>query len=97
MVRKNDQPANGWFEQLKRRGVFRVAGSYAVIAWLLLQIADVVFDPLGIPGWVMRALIVVVVLGFPIAVALAWFFDITDDGIERDRQDRLASAVNNSL
>ena len=57
----------------RRRGVLRVAASYAVIAWLLLQIADVTFDPLGVPKWVMTSLIVAAVLGFPVAVALAWW------------------------
>jgi len=68
----------------RRRGVLRVAASYAVIAWLLLQIADVVFEPLGVPGWVMTALIVAAALGFPVAIALAWFFEIDDEGIHRD-------------
>jgi TolB-like protein len=76
----------GWFDRLRRRGVFRVAASYAVIAWLLLQIADVVLDPLGAPDWVMQLLIVLVAIGFPVALVLAWFFELTDHGIQRDRQ-----------
>jgi TolB-like protein/Tfp pilus assembly protein PilF len=55
-----------------------------VIAWLLLQIADVTFEPLGVPRWVMVALIVAAVVGFPVAVALAWFYEASDRGIERD-------------
>jgi len=74
----------GWFAHLRRRGVLRVAFSYALIAWLLLQIGDVVLGPLGAPGWVMRALIVVVVAGFPVALLLAWFFELTPSGIQRD-------------
>jgi len=70
--------------QLRERGVLRVAASYAVIAWLLLQIADVTFDPLGVPRWVMIALITAAVLGFPAAVALAWHFELSDRGLERD-------------
>jgi TolB-like protein len=70
--------------QLSERGVLRVAGSYAVIAWLLLQIADVTFDPLGIPKWGMTALIVAALLGFPVAIALAWFYELGDRGISRD-------------
>src|SRR5512143_709633 len=71
-------------EQLRERGVLRVAASYAVIGWLLLQIADVTFDPLGLPKWVMTALIVAVALGFPVALLLAWFYEIGDHGITRD-------------
>ncbi len=79
------QPAHpGWLQRLRQRGVLRVALSYALIAWLLLQIGDVVLEPLGAPGWVMRALIVVVIAGFPIALLLAWFFELTPSGIERD-------------
>ena len=74
----------GWLHRLRERGVIRVAASYAVIAWLLLQIADVTFGPLGVPGWVMVSLIVAAVLGFPVAVALAWFYEAGGSGITRD-------------
>ena len=66
---------SGWLHRLRERGVIRVAASYAVIAWLLLQIADVTFAPLGAPKWAMPSLIVAAVLGFPVAVALAWFYE----------------------
>src|SRR4030095_1202084 len=70
--------------RLRERGVLRVAASYAVIAWLLLQIADVVLDPLGIPRWVMTALIGAAAVGLPVAVALAWFLEIGAHGIAFD-------------
>jgi TolB-like protein len=73
-----------WLHRLRERGVIRVAASYAVIAWLLLQIADVTFEPLGVARWVMVSLIVAAVLGFPVAVALAWYYEASDRGIERD-------------
>jgi len=75
---------SGWLHRLRERGVIRVAASYAVIAWLLLQIADVTFEPLGVPRWVMVSLIVAALLGFPVAVALAWFYEVGDQGITRD-------------
>ncbi len=74
----------GVLARLRERGVLRVAASYAVIAWLLLQIADVTFDPLGVPKWVMTSLIVAAVLGFPVAIALAWFYEVGDHGVQRD-------------
>ena len=83
MTGSNGQ-SSGLLARLQRRGVLRVAASYAVIAWLLLQIADVVLEPLGAPAWIMRALIVAVVVGFPVAVVLAWFYELTPDGIQRD-------------
>src|SRR5262245_26475723 len=73
-----------WLQRLRERGVIRVAASYAVIAWLLLQIADVTFEPLGVPRWVMVALIVTAIIGFPVAIALAWFYEAGDQGIARD-------------
>ncbi len=75
---------SGVLWRLRERGVVRVAASYAVIAWLLLQIADVIFEPLGVPRWVMIALIAAAVLGFPVAIALAWHFELGDHGLERD-------------
>ena len=76
--------STGWLHRLRERGVIRVAASYAVIGWLLLQIADVTFEPLGVPRWVMVSLIVTAVLGLPVAIALAWFYEVGDRGIERD-------------
>ena len=75
---------SGLLRRLRERGVIRVAVSYAVIAWLALQIADVTFEPLGVPRWVMVSLIVTAVLGFPVAVTLAWFYEVGDRGLVRD-------------
>jgi TolB-like protein len=71
-------------QRLRERGVLRVAASYAVIAWLLLQIADVTFEPLGVPRWLMIALITTAVLGFPVAIMLAWHFELGDRGLTCD-------------
>jgi TolB-like protein/tetratricopeptide (TPR) repeat protein len=74
----------GVLSRLRKRGVIRIAAGYAVIAWLLLQIADVTFEPLGVPRWVMISLIAAAVLGLPVAIALAWHFELSDRGVERD-------------
>ena len=74
----------GWLARLRERGVLRVAASYAVIAWLLLQIADVTFEPMGLPAWAVPALIVTAVLGFPVALLLAWFLELGDEGVSLD-------------
>ena len=69
-----------FFEELKRRKVFRVAATYAVVAWILMQIGEVTFPALNIPEWVMSTLLVVLLAGFPIAVIFAWIFDKTPQG-----------------
>jgi TolB-like protein len=76
----------GLLARLRRRGVFRVGASYAIIAWLLLQIGDVVFDPFDFGDAAMRVLLIVVALGFPVALVLAWLFELTPTGMERDRR-----------
>lgn len=69
--------------ELKRRHVLRVVGVYAVGAWLAIQIADTTFPYLALPSWSVLAVIVFAIIGFPIAVAVAWSFDLTAEGIER--------------
>jgi hypothetical protein len=64
--------------------VLPVAASYPVIAWLALQIADVALEPWELPGWMRRAPLVITALGFPIAIALAWFFGLGEPAVTRD-------------
>ena len=72
-----------FFVELKRRNVYKVAVAYAVVAWLLIQIATQVFPFLEIPNWVVRLVIAVVAIGFPIALVIAWAFELTPEGIKR--------------
>ncbi len=69
-----------FFTELQRRRVFRVAVVYAGVAFIIIQIIDGAFDYLPIPDWVGTAIIVLLLVGFPIAVGLAWAFDITEKG-----------------
>ena len=69
--------------ELKRRHVFRVAITYIVIAWLILQVADVVLDKIGVPEWTFKVVLVILVIGFPVAVMLGWAYDLTPSGIKR--------------
>lgn len=71
-----------WFAELRRRKVIRVAAVYLVAAWLLIQVADAVFEPMGLPAWPLKPVIVLAALGFPLACVLAWAFDVTPRGIE---------------
>ena len=75
------------YSELKRRRVIRVGMYYAIGGWVLLQIGEVTFEPLELPAWAMRSLIYTVVSGFPMALVLAWFFDLTRQGIKRDPFD----------
>jgi TolB-like protein/Flp pilus assembly protein TadD len=72
-----------FFVELKRRNVYRVAVAYAVVAWLVIQIATQVFPFLEIPNWGVRLVLALVVVGFPIALVIAWAFEITPGGIKR--------------
>src|SRR5213082_1648277 len=82
-----------FFAELKRRNVYKVAVAYAIVGWLLVQIATQVFPFLEIPTWVVRLVIVLVAVGFPIALVIAWAFELTPEGIKRTEDvDLTASA-----
>ena len=72
-----------WLAELRRRKVTRVAIAYLLVAWVVVQIAGETFEPLGLPMWSRTLVIVALAIGFPIALALAWAFDVTPRGIER--------------
>jgi adenylate cyclase len=76
-------PQRRYFEEFKRRHVFRVAAAYLVVSWFLVQLASSTFGPLGLSDWWQRALIIVVAVGFLPACALAWIFDLTTAGVVR--------------
>jgi TolB-like protein/tetratricopeptide (TPR) repeat protein len=72
-----------WFAELRRRKVFRVVAVYAVVAWLLVQVAETTFEPMGLPAWTVKLVITLAILGLPLACVLAWAFDVTPKGVER--------------
>src|SRR5438105_825177 len=69
-----------FFAELKRRNVYKVAVAYAVVGWLLVQVATQVFPFLEIPNWVVRLVIALVAIGFPIALLIAWAFELIPEG-----------------
>lgn len=73
------------FEELKRRNVFRVSIAYLAVGWLILQVAELVLDNITAPDWVMQVFLLAVAAGFPIAVLLAWAFELTPEGIKLER------------
>jgi TolB-like protein/Tfp pilus assembly protein PilF len=74
--------ARSFFSELKRRRVYNVAAAYAVVAWLFIQVATQVFPFFNIPNWVVRLIVLLVIIGFPIAVVCAWAFEMTPEGIK---------------
>src|SRR5947208_4666993 len=75
-----------FFAELKRRNVYKVAVAYAIVGWLLIQIATQVFPFLEIPNWVVRLVIALVAIGFPIALIIAWAFELTPQGLKRTKE-----------
>jgi len=73
-----------FFSELKRRNVIRMGLLYVVASWVLLQIADVMFDPLGLPDWAFRLVLLLLLLGFPVALMFAWVFEMTPAGLKRE-------------
>jgi len=73
----------GFFGELKRRNVYKVAVAYAVVAWLLMQIASQIFPFFEIPNWAVRLVVLLLIIGFPIALIIAWAFEATPEGIKR--------------
>lgn len=87
----------GIFTELKRRNVFRVAAAYGAVAWLSLELLSIVLPEFGAPAWALRALIVVLVIGFIPALIFAWAFEMTPDGIKREKHvDRSEPALQQS-
>jgi TolB-like protein/Tfp pilus assembly protein PilF len=84
-------------EELKRRNVVRVGIAYLVAAWLVLQVIDLVVENTSAPPWVMQIFLVVTALGFPIVLVFAWAFEITPEGVKRERDvDRSQSITHNT-
>ena len=75
---------DNFFAELKRRKVFRVGAAYLVAAWLVVQAASIGFPAFDAPPWALRIIILVALLGFPIAVVMAWVFDLTPEGVKLD-------------
>ena len=74
---------SNFLAELKRRNVYKVAIAYGVVAWLLIQIATQVFPFFEIPNWTVRLVVLLVVIGFPVAVIIAWAFELTPEGLKR--------------
>jgi TolB-like protein/cytochrome c-type biogenesis protein CcmH/NrfG len=85
--------ARNFFAELKRRNVYKVAIAYAVVAWLLMQIASQIFPFFDIPSWGVRLVVLLLIIGFPIALILAWAFELTPEGIKRTEDVDLNKSI----
>jgi adenylate cyclase len=75
-----------FFNELKRRNVFKVGVAYVIISWLLAQVADLMLENFGAPDWVIKSFLGFLIIGFPLAIFFAWAFELTPDGIRRESQ-----------
>ena len=82
---RQDADLSNLIEELKRRNVIRVGLAYLVAAWVVLQIADLVLENIGAPDWVMQTLMLVSALGFPVVLLFSWAFELTPEGIKREK------------
>ncbi len=73
------------FAELKRRNVIRVGIAYAIVAWFLAQIAEFAFENFGAPDWVLKSVVVILLLGLPLALFFAWAFELTPEGVKREK------------
>jgi len=80
-----------FFAELKRRNVYKVAVAYAVVGWLLVQVATQVFPFFEIPNWAVRLVVLAIVIGFPVALVIAWAFELTPQGLKRTEDVDLAA------
>src|SRR5262249_6837255 len=82
-----------FFSELKRRNVYKVAVAYAVIAWLVIQAASIFLPTFNAPQWAMQIVILILVVGFPIALVFSWAFEITPEGIVRESEIDPAKSI----
>ena len=74
------------FEELRRRNVFRVGAAYAIGAWLLAQVIDLIGENFDLPEWLVQTSLIVLAAGLPVALVLAWVFELTPDGVKRESE-----------
>jgi TolB-like protein/Tfp pilus assembly protein PilF len=82
-----------FFKELKRRNVFKVGAAYLIIAWLIAQVLDLVFESFGTPDWVMKTVLVLLATGFVLSLLLAWAYELTPEGIKKESEDVNAAPV----
>jgi len=82
-----------FFSELRRRNVFKVAAAYAIVGWLLVQIADVFFPALRLPDWTVTFVAALLILGFPVALLLSWAYELTPEGVKRTESVPVSESI----
>ena len=85
-LKANQRPALSFFNELKRRNVFKVSIAYIVMAWLVMQVTDVILNNITAPEWVFRVVLLFLAIGLPFAVFFAWEFELTPEGLKREHE-----------
>ena len=76
---------NNFISELRRRNVLRIAAAYALVSWILIEAGSVLLPTFGAPEWFFRVYVVMVLLGFLLAMIIAWIYEITPEGVRRER------------
>ena len=74
-----------FFEELKRRNVFRVAVAYLILSWVMIQVADIVFSAYQMPEWTVTLVVTLLALGFIPALIFSWIYELTPEGLKKDK------------
>jgi adenylate cyclase len=85
--------SGNFFAELKRRNVYKVAVAYTVVAWLIIQAASILLPTFDAPSWAMKVIVLLLVLGFPVAVIFSWAFEITPEGIVRETEVEASNSI----
>jgi TolB-like protein/Tfp pilus assembly protein PilF len=85
--------SRNFFAELKRRNVYKVAVAYAVVAWLVIQAASIVLPTFETPSWILKVIIFVVIIGFPVALIFAWAFELTPEGLKRTEDVDVSESI----
>jgi len=83
--------------ELKRRNVIRVTVAYVIVAWLIAQVSDLALENVGSPDWVIKTILLLLIMGLPLAIVLAWAFELTPDGIQCEAPDPQCRHLHSSL
>ncbi len=84
------------FRELKRRNVFRVGIAYIVVAWLIMQVADIVLGNIGAPDWVFQVILLLLAIGLPLILLFAWAFELTPEGLKREKDVDRSQSITHS-
>src|SRR6266513_35543 len=84
---------NNFFAELRRRNVYKIAVAYAVVGWLLIQAASIVLPTFEAPPWILKVVIFVLIIGFPVALIFSWAFELTPEGLKRTEDVDLTESM----